>query len=460
MASTTYFHGIKVVPGEGSFQPTVRAIETAIIGLIGTSSTDTSGKTTAPVLIRSIEEAEAIFGKVKKENQDTIPRALAAIYKYGNFPVVVVNADTVDQSALPVRPRPNQPAQPGTGNGTATENAASEEGESSGGTPAANGNTPVANGNTPAANGNTPAANGNTPAANSNATAKPFSFDASTKKDKVKAACDVMKRARGELTYEPKILIAPSFSSDKDVANALIDLAQSLKAVAVIDGPNDPKLTGAEVKKGVTGQELDRAYIVEPWEEIGEGDFIGSSASVSALIASLDRSEGFWVSPSNKLLRNYKPARGIGFSFTDEGSEANQYNAEGVACVVYEQGYRLWGARSIGDATKPTKFLNVLRTADVIAESILKSHLWAVDRGITKSYTQLVTESVNGFLRDLTALGAILGGTCSPSPKNSESFIKDGRVFFQYEFTPVYPAEQVTFEYYITDTRLLGVFES
>lgn len=410
MASTAYFHGIKVVPGEGSFQPTVRTIETAIIGLIGTSSIDTSKKTAAPVLVRSIEEAEATFGKVSKANQDTIPRALAAIYKYGNFPVVVVNADSVTADASSVTNR-DETSKPDDTQPTATS-------------------------------------------------AAPAKFDATTKKEKIKSACEILKRARGELTYEPKILIAPSYSSDKDVANALLDVAKSLKAVAVLDGPNDPKKTAKEIKTGLTGQELERGYIVEPWEEISEGDYLGSSASVSALIASLDRSEGFWVSPSNKLLRNYKPARGIGFSFTDEGSEANLYNFEGVSCIVYEQGYRLWGARSIGDQTKPTKFLNVLRTSDVIAESILQSHLWAVDRGITKSYKQLVTESVNNFLRDLTALGAILGGSCSPSPKNTESFIKDGKVFFQYEFTPVYPAEQVTFEYYITDTRLLGVFES
>ena len=52
----------------------------------------------------------------------------------------------------------------------------------------------------------------------------------------------------------------------------------------------------------------------------------------------------------------------------------------------------------------------MVRTADVINESLLRAHLWAVDRNLTKTYIEGVVESVNDFLRRLVALGAILSG--------------------------------------------------
>jgi hypothetical protein len=91
-------------------------------------------------------------------------------------------------------------------------------------------------------------------------------------------------------------------------------------------------------------------------------------------------------------------------------------------------------------------------TADEVNEAVLRSHLWAVDRNITATYVADVVESVNAYLRELTALGAILGGRCWADPDlNPQQQVQGGRLFLDFDFTPAYPAERITFR-----SRLVG----
>ena len=99
--------------------------------------------------------------------------------------------------------------------------------------------------------------------------------------------------------------------------------------------------------------------------------------------------------------------------------------------------------------------LSVRRTADIINDSILRAHLWAVDRNITKTYLQDVASGVNDYLATLENLGAIIGGRCWPDPElNSPSNIALGKVFFNFDFTPPYPAQTVTFRSILTNGYL------
>ncbi len=70
-----------------------------------------------------------------------------------------------------------------------------------------------------------------------------------------------------------------------------------------------------------------------------------------------------------------------------------------------------------------------------------------------------VSESVNAYLRDLKAQGAILGGRCTPDLElNTASAIQDGRVYFNVEFTPTTPAEHITFRSRIVNDYLGEIF--
>ena len=136
------------------------------------------------------------------------------------------------------------------------------------------------------------------------------------------------------------------------------------------------------------------------------------------------------------------------------GTRANHLNENAIATVVRENGYRLWGNRSCSSDPK-WQFLPVVRIADAVSDRLLRSHLWAVDRTITKTYLDDVVEGVNAFLRELVGLGAIVGGRCWADPdQNTPASIAGGKAVFSFDFTPVYPAERVTFNSIITNDYL------
>ncbi|MBD0392174.1 phage tail sheath subtilisin-like domain-containing protein, partial [Wolbachia endosymbiont of Pentalonia nigronervosa] len=177
------------------------------------------------------------------------------------------------------------------------------------------------------------------------------------------------------------------------------------------------------------------------------------SPFVAGLMAKVDSEQGFWHSPSNKEINGVVgTSRAIDFTLGDANCRANLLNENEVTTIIHQNGYRLWGNRTCSDDPK-WAFLSVRRTADLINDSLLRAHLWAVDRNITKTYIDDVIESVNSYLAGLKAQGAIISGKCyaTSDPAN----IASGKVFFDFEFTPPYPAEQITFRSHLLNNEIL-----
>jgi hypothetical protein len=98
-------------------------------------------------------------------------------------------------------------------------------------------------------------------------------------------------------------------------------------------------------------------------------------------------------------------------------------------------------------------------TADMIHQAMLQSHLWAVDRAVGRAYVRDVQEGVNAYLRHLKSLGAILGGRCWLDEElNSPANIAAGKVYFDLDFTPPYPAERVTFRSHLVSDYATALF--
>lgn len=265
--------------------------------------------------------------------------------------------------------------------------------------------------------------------------------------------------AQSALGVTPRILIAPGFTGERPedpetpdtylanpVVAELVGIAERLRAVIVADGPNTTD-AAAIAYAGDWGTK--RVYVVDPHVRVQRpGGIVAEPASsaVAGLIAKIDNDRGFWWSPSNQNINGIVgTARSIDFAIGDPNSRANMLNENNVTTIIREDGYRLWGNRTLSSDPK-FAFLNVVRTADIINDSIMRSHMWAVDRNITKTYLDDVSESVNAYIRGLVALGALIGGRCYPDPDlNSPASITDGKVWFNVEFTPPYPAEHVIF---------------
>ncbi|WP_300067690.1 phage tail sheath C-terminal domain-containing protein [uncultured Ruegeria sp.] len=271
--------------------------------------------------------------------------------------------------------------------------------------------------------------------------------------------------AESVIGFSPRILIAPGFTHQRptDLANPvvaeLIGIAGRMRAVIIADGPNT---TDADAFTYAGDFGSDRVYVVDPWVKVQIGVNIvdqPASSRVAGIIARVDTDIGFWKSPSNELMNGIiGTSRPVDFKLGDASARANLLNENKVGTIIRQNGYRLWGNRSLTADTK-WHFLCVRRTADIINDSLLRAHLWAVDRSITKTYVEDVTEGVNNYLRDLVALGAILGGKCWPDPDlNSPSNIQLGKVFFNFDFTPVYPAEHITFRSHLVNDYVEEVF--
>lgn len=256
----------------------------------------------------------------------------------------------------------------------------------------------------------------------------------------------------------PRIICAPGFTGKRDttanaVVSELLGVAERLRAVIIADGPNSTD-AAAITYRGDWGSS--RVYVVDPAVKIRNslGEIVDdpASARVAGLIAKSDNDRGFWWSPSNQVINGIVgTGREIDFTLGDANSRANLLNEQEVATVIRQDGYRLWGNRTCSDDPN-FAFLSVRRTADMINDSILRAHMWAVDRNITRTYLEDVAQGVNDYIARLVAQGALLGGRCFPSVGlNTPANIADGKVFFDVEFTPPYPAEHITFRSKLTN---------
>ena len=147
----------------------------------------------------------------------------------------------------------------------------------------------------------------------------------------------------------------------------------------------------------------------------------------------------------------------MGFFLGDESSEANLLNEGDVATIVRENGFRLWGNHSTTTDAQ-YQFISTRRIIDMVNESVMRAHLWAVDRCITRTYLQDVSESVASYLRSLETRGAILGSRVYVDPDaNSATDVGNGQVTIDFEITPTYPAERVRFRSILSNGFLQNI---
>ena len=249
----------------------------------------------------------------------------------------------------------------------------------------------------------------------------------------------------------PRILISPGFTHQRPnnqanpVISSMLAIADRLRAVIIADGPNTNDQDAITWRNDFGNA---RVYVVDPWVKIfiDSEQIVPPSPYIAGLIARSDNENGFWWSPSNQEIYGIVgTARPVDFTLGDANCRANFLNENEVTTIIRQEGYRLWGNRSCSSDPK-WAFLSVRRTADLINDSLLRAHLWAVDRNITRTYLDDVVESVNAYLAHLKALGAILGGQCYPDPElNTPANIAQGKVYFDFDFTPPYPAERIVF---------------
>lgn len=290
--------------------------------------------------------------------------------------------------------------------------------------------------------------------------------DATTKSNiigEVNTGVHAFLNAESVVHVTPRILIAPGYSSEVEVVSELLAIADQLKAVIIADGPNTDDADAISYRENFGSK---RVYVIDPdvkvWDVVSNSEISQpASARVAGIISRSDSdpTRGFWWSPSNQEMYGITgTSRAIGFALGDTNAIANYLNENEVATIIHKDGYRLWGNRTCS-ADPKWAFLSVVRIADMIHESLQAAHLWAVDRNITKTYIEDVIEGVNSYQRHLVGVGAILGGSCWADPDlNAPDQIAAGKVYFDFDFTPPYPAEHVTFRSHLVNDYIAALF--
>lgn len=264
--------------------------------------------------------------------------------------------------------------------------------------------------------------------------------------------------------FAPKILIAPVFSKEKQVMDALLTKADTLRAVAIAD-PQE----GWTVEQVIQyrGQfDSPRAIICYPnvyyYDPIQGVEKLGPlSPYLAGVMSRTDNTLGWWYSPSNKVIYGVtKLERPIPYiSFSSPNSLANYLNENHIVTVINFEGFRVWGNRS-ATTDSSWKFISVRREFDMIEDSVEIGTLHLLDRPINRAFFEDLTDSVQAFLNSLVGRGAIIAGKVKVLPEdNPPEQIANGHVTARIDITPTYPAERITYNVTLSIEELRQLFQ-
>ncbi|TCP73437.1 hypothetical protein EC849_117124 [Pseudomonas putida] len=267
---------------------------------------------------------------------------------------------------------------------------------------------------------------------------------------------------KSRFNAQPRIIVAPKHSATQAVATAMDSIAAKLRAIAIIDGPGTTDEAATTYAKLFGSKRL---YMVDPgvqlWDSTANGTVDApASAWAAGVFAYTDSEYGFWASPSNKEFVGITgTGRAIEYLDGDETCRANLLNNANIATIIRDDGFRLWGNRTLSSDVK-WAFVTRVRTMDMVMDAILYGHKWAVDRGITSTYIRDVTEGLQSFMRDLKTQGAIINfEVYADSALNTASALEQGKVYWNIRFTDVPPAENPNFRVEITNQWLTEVLD-
>lgn len=263
--------------------------------------------------------------------------------------------------------------------------------------------------------------------------------------------------AQSTLSVKPRILAVPGLDS-LPVATELVAIAQKLRAFAYVSA------YGCETKEAATTyrDNFGQREIMVIWPDFVSWDTTANANVTAAataraigLRAKLDEEVGWHKTLSNVAVNGVSGiTKDVYFDLQLPSTDAGYLNENEVTTLIQQSGFRFWGSRTCSDDPLFC-FENYTRTAQVLADTIAEAHMWAVDKPITPTLVRDIVEGVNAKFRELKAQGYIVDGNAWYNTElNSETTLKSGKLYIDYDYTPVPPLENLLFQQRITDTYL------
>lgn len=264
--------------------------------------------------------------------------------------------------------------------------------------------------------------------------------------------------AETKLGVKPRIIGAPGLDS-LPVATAITVVCAKLRSFGYVYADKcDTKEAVVTYRENFSAREI---MLIWPdftaWNTTtNASDALWASATALGLRAKIDREQGWHKTLSNVGVNGVDGiTKDVFFDLQSPESDANYLNSNDITTLVRSSGFRFWGSRTTSDDPL-FAFENSTRTAQVLADTIAEAHMWAVDKPITPTLVKDIVEGINAKFRELKGLGYIVDGQAWYNEElNDQSTIKAGKLYIDYDYTPVPPLEDLVFQQRITDRYLI-----
>ncbi|HGY8702245.1 TPA: phage tail sheath protein [Escherichia coli] len=269
--------------------------------------------------------------------------------------------------------------------------------------------------------------------------------------------------AKAVTGVKPRILGVPGLDT-QEVATALVSVAQKLRAFAYVSAWGCKTIAGViAYRENFSAREL---MIIWPdflgWDTTANATTTSYATAIAlGLRAKIDNDTGWHKTLSNVGINGVTGiSASVFWDLQESGTDADLLNEAGVTTLIRADGFRFWGNRNCSDDPL-FQFENYTRTAQVIADTIAEGHMWANDKPITATLIRDIIDGINAKFRELKTGGYIIDATCwFDEEANSKETLKAGKLFIDYDYTPVPPLEHLTLRQRITDKYLANLISS
>ena len=264
--------------------------------------------------------------------------------------------------------------------------------------------------------------------------------------------------AQTQLGVKPRILAIPGLDTQA-VATELASIAQQLRAFAYVSAWNCTTKEAAKLYRDNFGQR--EVMVIWPdflgWDVVGNVETTEwATARAVGLRAKLDEEIGWHKTLSNIPVNGVTGlSKSVFWDLQNPATDAGFLNEGEVTTLIRAQGFRFWGSRTCS-ADPLFAFESAVRTAQVLADTIAEAHMWAIDKPMHPSLVRDIIEGINAKFRELKAGGYIIDAKAwYDQDINTAATLKDGKLYIDYDYTPVPPLENLMFRQRITDRYLV-----
>lgn len=264
--------------------------------------------------------------------------------------------------------------------------------------------------------------------------------------------------AEAQLGVRPRILGVPGLDS-LPVASELVAIAQKLRGFAYVNAWDCSTVSEAIAYR----ENFGARELMTLWPDFISFDTtLNANAPAAAvaralgLRAKIDQQVGWHKTLSNIAVNGVTGlSKDVYWDLQSPDTDAGLLNAADVTTLIRRDGFRFWGSRTCSEDPM-FAFENYTRTAQVLADTMAENHFWAVDKPMHPSLVRDIVEGINAAFRDLVRQGYLIGGQCwYDEAANDKDTLKSGKLFLDYDYTPVPPLENLMLRQRITDRYLV-----